>query len=319
MTTSSLKIVSVGVSDIDAALRLFRDLMGFRVEHDTSIPAVQDTNPTFMFPEQRAVDLSIDGYPTGRVRLLATPAAATKVRDDHDGPDSPRDIGPKALDFYIVEPFEEVLELLAAVDCHPRSKPIHWRLGPFESKEVVVSGPDGVPLLFMVGVNHQPDMMRALPDGRRFGEMATQSVLVEDIGATKAFYEQVLELDEIADVGVDPDYSDSLATLVDVSKPAGLRSLVYAAPGDASGKYLLLQFNDPEGGQRLTGRMRPGHLGVALFTHDTDDLAARLTAAQTLGIQASDVHDRQEPDGRFRTAFLTGPNEELIQLRERVS
>lgn len=319
MTTTSLKLVSVGVSDIDGALRLFRDLMDFRVEHDTTIQAVEDTDPAFTFPEQRAVDLSLEGYSTGRVRLLATPATATRVRDDHDGPDSPRDIGPKALDFYIAEPFQEALELLATVNCHPRSQPIHWRLGPFESKEVVVSGPDGVPLLFMVGVNHQPDMMRALPEGRRFGEMATQSVLIEDIAATKAFYEQVLELDEIADVGVDPDYSDSLATLVDVSQPAGLRALVYAAPGDASGKYLLLQFNAPEGARRLTGRMRPGHLGVALFTHDTDDLAARLTAAQALGIRASEVHDRQEPDGRFRTAFLTGPNEELIQLRERVS
>lgn len=319
MTTTSLKIVSVGVSDMDAALRLFRDLMGFQVEHDTVLPAVEDADPTFTFPEQRAVDLSVDGYPTGRVRLLATPASAPRVRDDHGGPDSPSDIGPKALDFYIVEPFEEVLDLLASVGCHPRSEPIHWRLGPFESKEVVVSGPDGVPLLFMVGVNHQPDMMRPVPAGRTFGEMATQSVLVEDVAATKAFYEQVLELHEIADVGVDPDYSDVLATLVDVRQPSGLRALVYAAPGDASGKYLLLQFNDPEGGRRLTGRMRPGHLGVALFTHDTDDLDARLVAAETHGIRASSVHVRQEPDGSFRTAFLIGPNEELIQLRERVS
>jgi catechol 2,3-dioxygenase-like lactoylglutathione lyase family enzyme len=80
MSISAMMAVTVGVSHLEAALRLFRDAMGLRVERDETL--APDLAAFWGVAPTRTVELSYAGYAVGRLRLLAVDARAQKVRDD---------------------------------------------------------------------------------------------------------------------------------------------------------------------------------------------------------------------------------------------
>ena len=106
----AMEYATLGVSDLPAALRLYRDTMGLTVEAEYR--ASSDLLRAWRIApgvEAHVVELSLAGYPYGRVRLLAcSPQPAQRVRSDHgaDAPDSPADVGPKAIDFYVRAPIQ---------------------------------------------------------------------------------------------------------------------------------------------------------------------------------------------------------------------
>lgn len=74
---SGMRAVTVGVTDLDQALTLFRNTMGLRLESDREVSAerrrfwVLETGSS-----ARLVELSCGDYATGRLRLLQlTPRA----------------------------------------------------------------------------------------------------------------------------------------------------------------------------------------------------------------------------------------------------
>ena len=88
--------------------------------------------------------------------------------------------------------------------------------------------------------------------------------------------------------------------------------LLVAAPGEPSGKLLFVHFAGVPS-KRLTGRMRPGKLGVNLFSYAASDLDATLQRA--CGAGATLLGGPSEVSGR-RVALLLGANEELLELTE---
>ncbi len=84
--------------------------------------------------------------------------------------------------------------------------------------------------------------------------------------------------------------------------------------GRAERKILVVHFFE-RAGKRLTGRMRPGHLGFSLLSHTTpkvDIVAARALAA---GFEVFTPPCVAEIDGETRElVILKGPNEELLEL-----
>ena len=82
---SGIECVTLGVRDIAASLRLFRDVCGLRVESDTrasvSLLSVWGLAP---YADVRLVELSCDGYAFGRVRLARFPDPLDRAtRRDH--------------------------------------------------------------------------------------------------------------------------------------------------------------------------------------------------------------------------------------------
>ncbi len=316
MSVYGMTSVTVGVSDIDASLRLFRDVMELRVESDGQAP--RELLGAWGLPEQvsaRLVQLSCRGYPAGHLRLAQySPAATEAVRLDHGhgAVDSSTDIGPKAIDFYVPPPMSAAVKAITEDGYEFRSEPIRYELGDIESEECLFSGPDGVPALLMIGHRHPPESMRELPAGVRFSEIATTSVVCADPDAARRLYCDVLGMEPGTDAWVPEENLDLARRLTGVATATGMHFLVLSAPGEPSGKLLFVHFAGAPG-KRLTGRMRPGRLGVNLFSYTASDLDATLAkackAGATLLRGPSDV-------GEKRVALLLGANEELLELTE---
>jgi catechol 2,3-dioxygenase-like lactoylglutathione lyase family enzyme len=320
MTVTAVRSVLVGVSDLERALVLFRDTMGLKEEFDRRVPIGQLRAWGLKdVASARMVELSGHGHPFGRLRLVQfEPPATSKVRVDAGPgtPDGPLDIGPKAIDFYVRDPIAPALEVMVTAGCIARSPPRKHQIGKSISEEVVLTGPDDVPLLIMVGHRHAPTSLRpGSPEGQ-FSEIATSSVICADIEASREFYGDALGLVPVNDAETPPEYRDLVDELV--SAPAGTRVhfLLYAQRGEASGKILLVHFYGAST-RRLTGRMRPGHLGFSLFAHETDDVQALAARLAAIGATIERPPTLTETVTGARPLMLVrGPNEELFEFTQ---
>ena len=316
MSVYGMTSVTVGVSSIEESLRLFRDVMGLQVDSDESAPrALLDAWGLPAGVSARMAELSCRGYPAGHLRLVQyMPAVTEAVRLDH-GPgaiDSSTDIGPKAIDFYVPPPMSAAVEAITGAGYAFRSEPIRYEVGDIESEECLFSGPDGVPALLMIGHRHTPESMRELPEGVRFSEIATTSVVCTDPDAARALYCGALGLEPGTDAWVPEENLDLARRLTGVPNCTGIHFLLVCAPGEPSGKLLFVHFAGvPE--KRLTGRMRPGKLGVNLFSYTASDLDATLAKACEAG---GTLLRGPSPVGGQRVALLLGANEELLELVE---
>ena len=316
MSVYGMTSVTVGVSSIGESLRLFRDVMGLQVDSDESAPrALLNAWGLPASVSARLVELSCQGYPAGHLRLVQyTPAVIEAVRLDH-GPgatDASTDIGPKAIDFYVPPPMSAAVEAITGAGYAFRSEPIYYEVGDLETEECLFSGPDGVPALLMVGHRHTPESQRELPAGVPFSEVATTSVVCADPEAARHLYCDALGMETGTDAWVPEENLDLARRLTGVSTATGIHFLLVAAPGEPSGKLLFVHFAGvPE--KRLTGRMRPGRLGVNLFSYTASDLDATLERACEAG--GTLLRGPTEAGGR-RIALLLGANEELLELSE---
>jgi len=175
------------VSRLDEALRLFRDVMSLSVDavFEVSLSALAAWG-VGANTRARVAEFSCRGCPMGRLRVIEfTPTPTARVRV-HEGPgphDSALDIGPKAIDFYVPAPARSAWELVTAAGFSARSAPILHEVGDTVSEEFVCWGPDGVPLLLMVGHRHGAEQMRA--QDAPFSEVATISVVGADVAETR--------------------------------------------------------------------------------------------------------------------------------------
>jgi len=314
---SAMRSVTIGVSDLDASLRVFHDVMGLAIESRTTLSAAQCA-AWGLAPDTRGetVELSCRGYPIGRIRLLALkPVPRQFVRLDPavGGTDSPLDIGVKAVDFYVAPPIETPLAELTAAGCVARSKPIRHVIGDTESEEVVLFGPDHVPLLIMIGHRHSPRSMRAGAPHGKYSEVPTISVVAGEPAITRKFYADGLGLTAVVDDETPEAYRDLVCTLTGAPPGTRIHWLLYQDPDEPSGKLLLVHFIGSPG-KRLVGRMHPSRLGVGMFQHSCEDLDALHTR-----LRAIDAHVETPPTfvGDARLMLVRGPNEELFEITQR--
>ena len=317
----AMRMATVGVTDIDQALTLFRDIMELKVEREGDLPGSllaawglgDGTSAKF-------AELSCKGYPVGWLRLVQySPQATDKVRLDFgsDNADSGTDVGPKALDFYVADPIAPYVEKIEQAGYKFRSHPVRHQIGTTVSEECLFSGPDGVPVLIMVGHVHKSTSMRAgAPDGP-FSEIPTISVVAGDLDETRKFYGEGLGLIAVGDDETPDEYRNKVDDLTGVPHGTRVHFLLYADEGEASGKILCVHFYD-QTGKRLEGRMKPGKLGFSLLTHDTDDLDALHSRLSGMGYEVVQAPTDISGDGdAYNMMLVKGPNEEMFEFTQR--
>lgn len=319
---SGIECVTLGVRDLDAALALFRDVFGWRVESDTrasvSLLSVWGLRP---YEDVRLVELSCDGYAFGRVRLAQFPVPAAVTRRDHgpDATDRPTDVGPKALDLYVAPPIEVALEVLAAAGCRSRGPAVRFAIKDSVTEEALLTGPADVPLLLMVGHRHPKRAQRAVPAPRRTSEVATVSVIAGDLDATRRFYGAGLGL---AADGVDGELvgedRELVCRLMGVPSDTRVSLVLFRDPAQPSGKVLAVHFHD-RAGPPLAHPMRPGNLGICLFSSRCPNLEALRERLQAGGVREHlPISHVALGDGMpARVMFARGPNGELFEFVER--
>lgn len=320
---SAIESVTVGVRDMEAALAVFQGTMGYRVELD--VRASVSLLAAWRLPvheDVRLVTLSADGYPWGRIRLAGFPegpAAATRRDHGPDAPDRPTDAGPKALDVYTGAPIARAVELLELQGWTARSRPERFEIGPNDTEEVIVSGPDGMPLLLMVGHAHSSGKRRFAPAAGAFSEVATVSVVSAHLDASRRFYEEALGyVHEDTDVELRGAQRDAACNVFGVPEGTRIHFAMYRERRQPSGKVLLVHFYERTTGP-LANPMRPGQAGLALIScrcPNLDALSARLGRA---GGQVESViqHVAVDAGAPCRVMLVRGPDGELFEFVER--
>jgi catechol 2,3-dioxygenase-like lactoylglutathione lyase family enzyme len=318
MKVSAIHVCTVGVSDLDHSLALFRDAMKLRVEREGEFSS--DELRAYRLPPTttaRFFELSAAGYPVGRLRLVHyLPQAEGHVRSDHDGGDSGTDVGSKAIDFYVANPIAPRVAEIERAGYVFRSPPVRHLVGETESEECLFSGPDGVPVLIMVGHRHRDVELRPGCLSGPYSEIATISVVTASPEASRAFYEDVLGWGSLADAETGAAHQASVNNLTGVPAGTRVRFCLYAAAGEASGKILIVHFFERTG-KRLVDRMRPGRLGFSLMTHACDDIDALHARLLAGGYTIFTPPTSVRTGGAERRVLLAkGPNEELFEFME---
>jgi len=320
---SGIECVTLGVADLEAALRLYRDVCGFRVESDTraavSLLSVWGLAP---YADVRLIELSCDGYAFGRLRLAGFGGDEPAVtRRDH-GPgavDRPTDAGPKALDLYVAPPLPRTVAVLTGAGCALRAGPIRFLVRDSDSEEAMLTGPGDVPLLLMVGHRHPARAQRAIPAEGRTSEIATVSVVVADLAATHRFYVDGLGLraDDIDDElqGVE---RGRVCRLFGVPEDTRVSLVMFRDPAQPSGKVLGVHFHERTTAA-LANAMRPGNIGINLFSTRCAHLEALRERLQANGIaEHLPITHVALGDGMpARVMLARGPNGELFEFIER--
>jgi len=315
-----MRMATAGVSDLNQALKLFRDVMKLKLERRGTVSA--GLLKAWKLPaatKARFAELSCKGYPVGWLRLVEfRPTPKQKVRIDH-GPgarDTATDVGPKALDFYVADPIMNSVRKIEAAGYTFRSPPVKHQIATSVSEECLFSGPDGIPVLIMVGHVHGRTSLRAgSPDGP-FSEIPTISICAGDLKKTRAFYNGVLGLTAVTDAETPDEYRDLVDKLTGVPQGTRVHFLLYGKPPEASGKILLVHFFERTG-KRLVGRMKPGNLGFTLLTHDTKEIDALHGRLKKFGAKIVTPPTVISGDGKpYRMMMVKGPNEEMFEFTD---
>jgi catechol 2,3-dioxygenase-like lactoylglutathione lyase family enzyme len=320
---SGIESVTLGVRDLAAALRFFRDVCGFRVESDTRAPvsllSVWGLAP---YADLRLVELSCDGYAFGRIRLaeVQDPDARVTRRDHGPGAtDEPTDVGPKALDLYVAPPLADAVGVLGNSGCPLRAGPTRFVVRDSDTEEALLTGPGEVPLLLMVGHRHPQRAQRSVPPPGRTSEVATVSVVVANPEMTRRFYVDGLGLraDDIDDE-LTGDERRRVCRLFGVPDDSRVTLVLFRDPAQPSGKVLGVHFHERTT-RELANPMRPGNVGVNLFSTRCAHLEALRERLQAAGLAGHlPILHVALGDGMPARVMLTrGPNGELFEFIER--
>jgi catechol 2,3-dioxygenase-like lactoylglutathione lyase family enzyme len=315
---SAMKFATVGVSDLDYNLRLYRDVIGLKQERRYALDrSVLTAWGLPLGTQAEAVELSCKGYPMGQLRLVKfSPASTQRVRFDSGvgATDTGVDIGPKAIDFYVRAPISASIDKLEAFGLKRRSNPVLHQVDDVMSEELLFSGPDGLPLLLMVGHVHPPAALRpGSPDGE-FSEIATISIVAGGPAQSRRFYGDALGMEVQQETRTKPEDQDKVNELTGTPQGTRIHWLIYTGAGEPSGKILLVHFFE-NSGKRLKGRMQPGNLGFSLLTHLTADVDAVTASVARHGFEVMTPPTTVQVAGASRRiALVRGPNEELLEL-----
>jgi catechol 2,3-dioxygenase-like lactoylglutathione lyase family enzyme len=320
---SAIESVTIGVHDLDAALAFYRDRLGYRVECDAR--AAVSLLAAWRLPvysDLRLVTLSCEGHPYGRIRLAALAGGSTVATRLDAGPaamDTPADAGPKAIDIYTGVPISTAIKQVSESGCQPRGDPQRFEIGPHDTEELLLTGPEGLPILLMVGHRHVSGTRRFEPRAGGYSEIATVSVVSADLDASRRFYEEGLGyVHETTDIELRGRDRDAACRLMDVPAGTRIHYALYREPRQPSGKVALLHFYETTT-RKLQNPMRPGQLGISLFSCRCDDLEALATRLGRAGGKVSSVIQHVAIDNGLpsRVMLVRGPNEELFELVER--
>ena len=320
---SGIECVTLGVPELGPALGFFKGVCGLRIESDTrasvSLLSVWGLPP---YADVRLIELSCDGYSFGRVRLAVFPGSeARATRRDH-GPgatDEPTDVGPKALDLYVAAPLEAAIAVLGSAGIPLRAGPIRFVVRDSDTEEALITGPGDTPVLLMVGHRHPPRAQRALPPAGRTSEVATVSVVVADLVATRRFYVDGLGLRATdIDDELSGDERQRVCRLFGVAEDSRVSLVLFRDPAQPSGKVLGVHFHERTT-RELAHPMRPGNAGINLFSTRCGHLESLRERLQAAGLaEHLPILHVALGDGMPARVMLTrGPNGELFEFIER--
>lgn len=318
--TSPLKAAIIGSEDIEASLRVYRDVMALEVLERRRWEG-PEFEALFRLPKGSSADTAVladRGFRYGRIMLLQFDAKdRVKVRAPEDGSAV---VGLLNLNFYARD-IVAATHALEAAGCRPWSEPRSHDMGAAVGRptEVMIDGPDTVAINLL---QHTPG-----PDTRsgrmglymrdEFGYSASGLTPVVTsahnvVGMDRAanFYTQVLGLKPILDVVM---RGEDMSTFLALPEGAEGRTIIVEGH-DRFGKVAMTEALNYEVVD-LVPRADPPAIGYIAQAFDVADLDVSLAKAVELGAERfSGPVDLDLPGfGPVRTAIVRHPCSGALQ------
>jgi len=184
-----------------------------------------------------------------------------------------------------------------------------------------MTGPEGTPLLLMVGHRHPQRAQRVVPRPGHTSEVATVSVIVADRAITHRFYVDGLGLraDDIDDE-LDGEDRRRVCKLFGVAEDARVSLMLFRDPAQPSGKIQAVHFHDRTT-RELAAPMRPGNVGLSLFSTRCAQLESLRERLQGCGLAGHlpIMHVALGDGMPARVMLARGPNGELFRVYRALS
>ncbi len=307
---SEMKLLTLGVRDLDKSIAFYADALGFAEISRTRVD-LEALAGAWRIPAGiagRYAVMGIPGLDSGMLRLVEwTPAG------DHvwDPPAKPQDFGPYAVNFRVKE-INAAWNLLGQTGAREKSKPTYWEVEQnIAAWDSQVYDPDGTLLDVFQVVGEIERALGPFAPGHDASEVQTLAIHCFDARRSEAFYRGL---------GFEPLYDRVIEHLwAFLGLPTGTKvhNINLIMPGDRpNGRVELVQYIGLPGRSLKARTVPPGRgpIMMSLRAQNMDAAAIRLKnlGAKPIGAARYDCH----PFGEVMAATWFGPSDEVIEVFE---
>lgn len=307
---SEIKLVTVGVLDLDCSIAFYADALGFeeisrtRVDHEAVSEAWRIPHGI----DGRFAVLGIPGIESGMLRLTEWTPSGDHVRAP---PTQVQDLGPYALNFRVKE-IQAAWERLGQAGAREKSKPAYWELdqniAAFDSQ---CYDPDGTVLDVFQVVGEIARTLGPFHHGHDASEVQTLSIHCSDARRSAAFYTAL---------GFEPLYDrviDHVWSFFDLPKGTRVHNVNLIMPGGRpTGRVELAQYIGLPGRSLKSRTAAPGRgpLMMSMQVQNLEQATLRIKDLRARPIGAGRYDS--PPFGSVTAATFFGPDDEVIELFE---
>ena len=305
---SEIKLVTVGVRDLDRAIAFYADAFAFeeisrtRVDHEAVASA-------WRIPAGvagRFAILGIAGIESGMLRLVEwTPAG------DHvwASPARPQDLGAQGVTIRVKD-VNAAWNLLGQSGAREKSKPTYWEveqnIAAWDSK---CYDPEGNLLDVFQVVGEIERALGPFAPGREASEIQTVAIRCSDARRSESFYRAL---------GFEPLYDrvvDHLWTFLELPTGTQVHNINLIMPGGRpTGRVELIQYIGLQG-KSLTARSAPPGRGPTMISMRVGDLDLASSTLKGLGAKPIGAARYDSPPfGPVAAATFFGPSDEVIEI-----
>ena len=307
---SEIKLVTVGVADLDRSIAFYADAFGFaeisrtRVDHEALCEA-------WRIPAGiagRFAILGLPGVPSGMLRLVEWTPSGKHV---WAAPSRFQDLGPYAVNFRVKE-INAAWDQLGRAGAKEKSKPIYWEVEQhIAAWDSQCYDPDGTLLDVFQVVGEIERTLGPFHQGHDVTEIQTLAIHCLDARRSEAFY---------VGLGFEPLYDrvvDHVWAFFGLPKGTKLHRINLIQRGDRpAGRVELIQYVGLPG-KTLKARTAPPARGPLMMTLHTRDLAAASAQLKELGAKGiGEAKYACPPFGPVKAATFFGPDDEVIEVFE---
>lgn len=307
---SEIKLVTLGVLDLDRSIAFYADGFGFvevsrtRVNHEAlaeawRIPAGVDGRYAIMgIPDLRSGMLRLVEWTPAGEHVWAKPARV-------------QDLGPYAVNFRVKE-IQAAWERLGQCGAREKSRPTYWEVEPgIAAWDSQVYDPDGTLLDVFQVVGEIERTLGPFVPGHDASEIQTLAVHCADARRSQAFYEGL---------GFEPLYDrviEHLATFFGLPQGTKVHNINLFRPGARpNGRVELAQYVGLPG-RSLKARTAPPGLGPLMMSLQVTNLDAAAIRLKNLGGKPiANARYNSPPFGDVLASTWFGPSDEVIEIFE---
>lgn len=256
------------VSDLKAASTFYQQVAGWEVRHE-GVPSAE-LKALWGLPQAakaQQVLLANKGENKGFVRLIKLDGVEQKAQRAHS---QAWDIGGiYDVNVRVVDMDKKQQEMEQA-GWFSDTQPLQFTFGPFEVKEWIVKGPDGIAFAL---IQRLKPTLEGWPNLKEFSRVFNSTQVVKDIEVSRNFYEDVLGFQPYLEYrGASKGSGENVLGLpFNVAKTVERSVYILHPDKKNEGSVELLQFHGAEG-QDLSKLSGPPNLGIATLRFPVDDL-----------------------------------------------